>query len=331
MQINSNSYVISYKLLVVFTFIILYIDTCTEEVYSDMSPKLIVSNVSNIVSVDLDTTVVDQYGGIHCYTAFGVEYDLVNRVIYWSEVALGLIRRVSFDNSFNGSAVETIVTGLSRPEQIAVDWVNRKLYWTDHGRYVIECSDLDGRNIELIASGIIPQAIAIDPFHKTIFWTNLHTRTIERAPMTRRYKYTIANVVQPSGLTIDYDNNLLYWTDHHFNQILSCDSGGNNIKIIPVSITITNPYAITVFQSNLYWTDRSNSHIHVANQFTGRNEGNISASLNQPTDINVLDSSRQPGACKLYMHLNHPRYNRSNMLGCLVEKVAKWEVMCFVA
>ena len=278
--------------------------------YSDKSPKLIISNVSNIVSVNLDATTVDQYGGIHCYAAFGVEYDLVNKVIYWSEVALGLIRRVSFDNSFNGSAVETIVTGLSRPEQIAVDWVNRKLYWTDHGRYVIERSDLDGRNIELIRDRIIPQAIAIDPFHKTIFWTNLHTRTIERAPMTGQYKYTIVvNVTRPSGLTIDYDNNLLYWTDRQFNLILSCDLGGNNIKIIPVSIVITNPYAITVFHSNLYWTDRTNSHIHIANQFTGQSEGNISVSLNQPTDIDVLDSSRQPGACKFYMYLTHPRYS----------------------
>ena len=272
--------------------------------YSDNSPKLIVSNRSNIVSVDLDTSVVDQYRGIHCYSAFGVDYDLVNRVIYWSEVALGLIRRVSFDSSFNGSAVETIVTGLSRPEQIAVDWVNRKLYWTDRSRYVIERSDLDGRNIELFVDQIIPQAIAIDPFHETIYWTNLHTKSIERAPMTGHFKHSIVSVANPSGLTIDYDNNLLYWTDRDFNQILSCDLGGNNIKVIPVSVVITNPYAITVFKSNLYWTDRTNSHIGIANQFTGRSEGNISVSLNQPTDIDALDSSRQPGACMSYNSLD---------------------------
>ena len=252
------------------------------------------------MSVNLNTTVVNQYGGIHCYAAFGVEYDLVNRVIYWSEDRLGLIRRVSFDNNFNGSAVETIVTGLSRPEQIAVDWVNRKLYWTDRGRGVIERSDLDGRNIELIADRINPQAIAIDPFHKRIYWTNVQTRRIERAPITGQYKQSVLSVSLPSGLTIDYHNNLLYWTDRGFNQkIFSCDLGGNNFKFIPVSIVITNPYAITVFQSSLYWTDRLNPHVDVVNQFTGRIEGKISASLNGPTDIDVLDSSRQPGACKL--------------------------------
>ena len=278
--------------------VIVYIDICSEEVYIGVNPKLIVSNVSNIVSVDLDTSVVDQYGGIHCYVNFGVDYDLVNRVIYWSEVALGLIRRVSFDNSFNGSAVETIVTGLSRPEQIAVDWVNRKLYWTDHGRRVIERSDLDGRNIELFFNGTYPQAIAIDPFHKTIYWTDLQARLIERAPMTGQFKHSIVSVANPSGLTIDYDNNLLYWTDRDFNQILSCDLGGNNIKVIPVSVVITNPYAITVFKSNLYWTDRTNSSIYIVDQFTGENKGNISAHLNQPTDVHVLDFTKQPGVCK---------------------------------
>ena len=250
------------------------------------------------MSVDLDTNVVDQYEGIHCYVAFGVDYDLVNRVIYWSEVALGLIRRVSFDNSFNGSAVETIVTGLSRPEQIAVDWINRKLYWTDHGRRVIERSDLDGRNIELFFNGTYPQALAIDPFHKTIYWTDLQAGLIERAPMTGYFKHSIVAVANPSGLTIDYDNNLLYWTDRDFNQILSCDLGGNYIKVIPISIVITNPYAITVFKSNLYWTDRANSSIYIANQFSGENKGNISAFLNQPTDVHVLDFTKQPGVCK---------------------------------
>ena len=289
----------SHKICIVFSYH--RIDTCSKEAYRDKSPKLIILNVTNIVSVNLDTTVVDHYEGIHCHAAFGVEYDLVNRMIYWSEDRLGLIRRVSFDNSFNGSAVETIVSGLSHPEQIAVDWVNRKLYWTDRGRGVIEFSDLDGRNIELMASRINAQAIAIDPFHKTIYWINFQSKRIEKASITGRYRQSIVTfVLLPSGLTIDYHNNLLYWTDDGYIQkIYSCDLGGHNCNYIPVSIVITDPYAITVFKSNLYWTDRSNSYVDIVNQFTGRSEGRISASLNGPTDIDVLDSSRQPGACKL--------------------------------
>lgn len=253
------------------------------------------------MSVNLDTSVVDQYG-VHCYSVYGIDYDLVDRMIYWSEITLGLIRRVSFDDHLNGSAVETIVTGLYRPEQIAIDWINRKLYWTDHARGVIERSDLDGSNIEVLVSiGIIPRAIAVDPFHRTIYWVNYKApRTIQKLSTNGLLKLSLVNVAQPSGLTIDYDNNLLYWTDDQFNQLLSCDLGGHNIRVVPVSNEIIKPYAITVFQSNLYWTDQSLSHINIVNQFTGASQGNISASLNQPTGIQVIHYSRQPGVCKFY-------------------------------
>ena len=273
---------------------------CSKDIGKDTSPILMVSNRSNIVTVNLDTNVVGQYG-VDGYIIFAISFDLVNRMLYWSEINLGVIRRVSFDDHLNGSAVETIVTGLTTPEQIAVDWVNRKLYWTDHRRGVIERSDLDGTNIEVIVNiEIVPQAIVVDPFHKTIYWVNYYSvpRTIQRLSTNGLVKHTILNVARPSGLTIDYDNNLLYWTDDQFNRLYSSDLAGNNIKIVPVSVVITQPYAITVFQSKLYWTDRLYSHINIVNQFTGVNQGSISASLNRPTGIHVIDYSRQPGVCK---------------------------------
>ena len=252
------------------------------------------------MSINLDNPIKVDNFGVHCYLTTGIDYDLVKKVFYWSEILLGLIRRVSFDDRFNGSAVETIVTGLHRPEQIAVDWVHRKLYWTDHRRGVIERSDLDGSNIELLANRIRPQAIAIDPFHKAIYWSDYNRpRKIERLPFNSNYKQVIVYVASPSGLTIDYDNNLLYWTDSQFDQIISCDLAGNNIRVVPVLVTIRSPYAITVFQSNLYWTDWLESHISVVNKSTGISVTSLSASLDRPTDIDVVNFSKQPGICKL--------------------------------
>ena len=280
-----------------------HIDKCSKDIGKDTDPILMIENGSSIVSVNLDTNVISEYG-VDLYLVYGIDFDLVNRMLYWSEVVLGVIRRVSFDDHLNGAAVETIVTGLYRPEQIAVDWVNRKLYWTDHGRGVIERSDLDGTNIEVIVDiEVRPQAIAMDPFHNTIYWVNYYEipRTIQRLSVNGLFKQSILNVARPSGLTIDYENNLLYWTDDEYNQILSSDLVGNNIRVIPVSALIDEPYAIVVFQSNLYWTDESYSHINIANQFTGVRQGSISASLGRPNGIHVIDYSRQPGVCKLHI------------------------------
>ena len=276
---------------------------CSKDIGKATTPILMVSNRSSLISINLDTNAINQYG-VECYFVYGIGFDLVNRIIYWSEIVLGIIRRVSFDSHLNGATVETIVSGLSRPEQVAVDWINRKLYWTDHGRGVIERSDLDGRNIEVVVDNeIIPQTIVIDPFHKTIYWVNYYTtpRKIERLSANGRIKHTILNVARPSGLTIDYDNNLLYWTDDQFNQLYSSDLAGNYIKVVPVTYVITEPYAIAVFQSNLYWTDQLYSYINIANQFTGLSQGKIFASLNRPTGIHVIHYSRQPGICKFYV------------------------------
>jgi len=263
-----------------------------------------ISNQNNIVSVNLDTNAIDQYG-VNCYIVYGIDYDLVDRMIYWSEIAFGLIRRVSFDNHLNGSAVETIVTGLNRPEQIAIDWINRKLYWTDHARNTIERSDLDGSNIEVVVKHeILPQAIAVDPLHNTIYWTNFRPpRGIQKLSTNGLYILSLVNAPHPTGLAIDYDNNLLYWTDNHLKQLYSSDLGGYSVRVIPSSNLLTNPYAITVFQSNLYWTDQSYSHIHIVNQFTGISQGNVSASLNRPAGIHVIHYSRQPGVCKSYIRV----------------------------
>jgi len=91
---------------------------------------------------------------------------------WWVECSIifGTIHRVSFDNAHNGSEVETTVAGLRRPEQIAIDWINCKLYFTDHVLRLIVRSNLDGTNIEIVVNlNVIPQSIAVDPIHGTLF------------------------------------------------------------------------------------------------------------------------------------------------------------------
>ena len=67
----------------------------------------------------------------------------------------------------NATEVDVIVkNGLNEPEGIAVDWINRKLYWTDSGAHKIEVSDLDGKKrLPLVTSRLEnPRAIAVHPF-----------------------------------------------------------------------------------------------------------------------------------------------------------------------
>ena len=77
-----------------------------------------------------------------------------------------VIRR--HDLASNGTGETIITCCLSSPEDLAVDWLGRNLYWTDSQRRVIEVSLLDGRSRSVLV--IVPENlgppgnIALDPF-----------------------------------------------------------------------------------------------------------------------------------------------------------------------
>jgi len=50
--------------------------------------------------------------------------------VYFADKGLKRIERASLDGGFREMLFST---GLDSPEGLAVDWVHRKLYWTDRG------------------------------------------------------------------------------------------------------------------------------------------------------------------------------------------------------
>ena len=90
-----------------------------------------------------------------------VDFDDGN--VYWSDIISETIQRADVEN---GSDVEVIIKeDLDTPEGIAVDWINKKLYWTDAGTLKIEVADFNGENrLSLVQSGLLkPRAIAVHP------------------------------------------------------------------------------------------------------------------------------------------------------------------------
>lgn len=66
----------------------------------------------------------------------------------------------------DSSVVEDLVKiNLHTPDGIAVDWINKKLYWTDTGVDMIEVSDFDGKNrLQLVTTNLEePRAIVVHP------------------------------------------------------------------------------------------------------------------------------------------------------------------------
>lgn len=65
---------------------------------------------------------------------------------------------------------QNLVSGVLRPDGIALDAVNRKLYWTDRWKKVVEMSELDGSQRKAIITNhlYMPFDIAVDPQNRSV-------------------------------------------------------------------------------------------------------------------------------------------------------------------
>lgn len=63
---------------------------------------------------------------------------------------------------------------------------------------------------------------------------------------------------------------------------------------LSLPVGLPHPFAITVFEDSLYWTDWHTKSINSANKFTGKNQEIIRNKLHFPMDIHTLHPQRQP-------------------------------------
>uniref|UniRef100_A0A8C3Y834 LDL receptor related protein 4 n=1 Tax=Catharus ustulatus TaxID=91951 RepID=A0A8C3Y834_CATUS len=229
--------------------------------------------------------------------AIALDFHHSKELVFWSDVTLDRIMRANL----NGSNVEEVVsTGLESPGGLAIDWIHDKLYWTDSGTSRIEVANLDGthRKVLLWQNLEKPRAIALHPMEGTIYWTDWgNTPRIEYSNMDGSNRRIIADthLFWPNGLTIDYAGHRMYWVDAKHHVIERADLDGRNRKAV-ISQGLPHPFAITVFEDSLYWTDWHTKSINSANKFTGKNQEIIRNKLHFPMDIHTLHPQRQPAA-----------------------------------
>ncbi|XP_018619430.1 low-density lipoprotein receptor-related protein 4 [Scleropages formosus] len=227
--------------------------------------------------------------------AIALDFHHSKKLVFWSDVTLDRIMKANL----NGSNVEEVVsTGLESPGGLAIDWIHDKLYWTDSGTSRIEVANLDGthRKVLLWKSMEKPRAIALHPIEGKIYWTDWgNTPRIEYANMDGSNRRVIADthLFWPNGLTIDYAGHRMYWVDAKHHVIERADLDGRNRKAV-ISQGLPHPFAITVFEDSLYWTDWHTKSINSANKFTGKNQEIIRNKLHFPMDIHTLHPQRQP-------------------------------------
>lgn len=225
----------------------------------------------------------------------GLDFDYADKRMYFTQIRPdGSISWVNPDKM----EIHVVLNKTINPEGIAFDWTAKKIYWTDSANRSIYAMNRDGTQLVMIAHVERPRAIVLDPCQGYMYYTDWgrygNTGKIYRATMAGNNKQAIVeqNLTQPSGLALDYDDKKLYWTDALREKIERSDLDGKNRETL-VSATIY-PFAITVYENYIYWTDLQLRGVYRAEKHTGAGMIEMVKRLEEsPRDIHVYSPDRQ--------------------------------------
>ncbi|KTG47096.1 hypothetical protein cypCar_00012447 [Cyprinus carpio] len=177
-------------------------------------------------------------------------------------------------------------------------------------------------------------AVDADFTQQTIFWADLGQKAIfrflywsdwgepakiEKSGMNGidRQVLVETDIQWPNGITLDLIKGRLYWVDSKLHMLCSVDlNGDNRRKVLQSPDYLAHPFALTVFEDRVFWTDGENEAIYGANKFTGSNVTLLASNLNEPQDIIVyhelIQLSEAPTAIpqdvgRVTPHPSHPK------------------------
>lgn len=122
---------------------------------------------------------------------------------------------------------------------------------------------------------------------------------------SNRKSIVTESVFWPNGLTLDYTMNRIYWADakHHVIESATFE-GADRKKVtcaserrrrkketdfsVPFQVItkgLPHPFAITLFEDAIYWTDWHTKSIATANKETGMGYKVVHSGLHFPMDI----------------------------------------------
>ncbi len=239
--------------------------------------------------------------------------------LYWSDTFVSTIS----DSNLDGSARQTLVSGVKTSFGVAINQATGQICWTDLGKTqtladrgdeTIRCSNLDGSaqvTILRAADGLVhPVDLDIDALNGKIYWSdaglqgriyraNLDGSNVElvvnavalRAPNYGNAAGQTLEFSQSWGIAVDAEAGTIYWTDYFGGDIHRVNTDGSNVVQLVSGLEVPRGIALDSAAGKMYWVDGFGDSVKRANLDGSAVEvlvnKNTGTRLRQPFDIEV--------------------------------------------
>lgn len=220
--------------------------------------------------------------------------------IFWSDT----LRNEIWTATFTGGNPHSIVSNLpTAPESIAIDPVERKVYWTLDGAVnQIRRANLDGTNAETVLdNGNGANVIAIDVPGRKMYFGSDDNLSIHRANLDGTSPQLLTTFTGDGVTAIGVDSSAgrLYWTIEN-----AADLYRSNLDGTDASLLIDGPMPNANFgrlesvfldplENRLYLNDEDDSRIYTIPLPSGAISHFVPANLTHPRDMTIDIASRR--------------------------------------
>ncbi|CAH2108805.1 unnamed protein product [Euphydryas editha] len=145
-----------------------------------------------------------------------VEFDPINRHLYWMDDESHSIRRVLISYSTTSAITDstTVVTGLSRPFHMVLDVLGRALYWTCLDTDSINATSIDNNSsVGVIVRGekMMPRHLAFHQTKRVLVWVDAAAGAVVRSSVDGTAQRELARAANVTALAVDQASATVYW------------------------------------------------------------------------------------------------------------------------
>ncbi|KAF5898954.1 pro-epidermal growth factor [Clarias magur] len=224
-----------------------------------------------------------------------VDYDPVQNRVYFADIERGQIASVSLDRG----ETEVLITDLMSPEGLAVDWINRNIYWTDRGLSSVSRGRLSSQDATVLIHDTLlePRDMAVHPQARMIFWTDLgFPVSVWRAGLDGEKRMVLigSGLISPCGITVDQHTHTLYWTDIGAGRIEAAGLDGSHRHTLTRK-QVGRPFDVAVFEDTLWFSNWEDNHIYTLDKRTGSDVERLSVDSVRPASLVIVHPLINPG------------------------------------